>query len=94
VRYRDVYYLVTSVLTMGFWATPIVYPTDMAPAWLQPLLRLNPIGGVMEGARDVLMRGQWPRVEYTLPAVATGLVLFILGCIVFRRQNLHIADYV
>jgi ABC-type polysaccharide/polyol phosphate export permease len=94
VRYRDVYYLVTSVLTMGFWVTPIIYPTDMAPPLLQPILRLNPIGGVMEGARDVLMRGQWPRAEYTLPAVATGLVLFILGCAVFRRQNLHIADYV
>jgi len=94
VRYRDVYYLVTSVLTMGFWVTPIIYPTAMAPAWLQPLLRLNPIGGVIEGARDVIMKGEWPRAEYLLPSLGTGLVLFIVGCAVFRRQNIYIADYV
>jgi ABC-2 type transport system permease protein len=94
VRYRDVYYLVTSVLTMGFWITPILYSTDMAPPWLRPILRLNPIGGVIEGARDVIMHGIWPRTEYVLPALVTAVTLFFIGCAVFRRQNLHIADYV
>ena len=35
VRYRDVFYLVTSAITIGFWASPILYSTSMAPGWLR-----------------------------------------------------------
>ncbi|MFO0566313.1 MAG: ABC transporter permease [Polyangiaceae bacterium] len=94
VRYRDVYYIVTSVLTFGFWLSPLLYSTEMAPPTLRALLRLNPLAGVMEGARDVVMAGRWPRLENLLPAVATATVVFLIGCAVFRRQNLQLSDYV
>jgi ABC-2 type transport system permease protein len=94
VRYRDVYYLVTSFITVFFWATPVLFPTSMAPDWLKPLLRLNPVGGVIEGAREVIMHGRFPSLEYVTPAAATAVVVFFVGCFVFRRQNIHIADYV
>jgi len=94
VRYRDVYYIVTSVLTFGFWLSPILYATEMAPPLLRYLLRLNPLAGVMEGARDVVMRGQWPNVASLLPAVAVASVVFLIGCAIFRRQNLELSDHV
>jgi ABC-type polysaccharide/polyol phosphate export permease len=93
VKYRDLYYLVTSVVAVAFWGTPVLYSTAMAPGWLRPLLRLNPVGGIIEGARDVIMHGEWPSAEYVLPAAVTGVIVFIVGCVVFRRQNLEIADY-
>jgi ABC-2 type transport system permease protein len=94
VRYRDVYYLVTSTLTVLFWLTPVLFETEMAPSWLRPVLRANPVGGVIEGARDIIMHGEWPRLSDIAPGALTGLVVFFVGCAVFRRQNLHIADYV
>jgi ABC-2 type transport system permease protein len=94
VKYRDVYYLVTSALTVLFWLTPVLFSTRMAPSWLRPFLRVNPVGGVIEGARDIIMHGEWPRLGEMLPAAATGVVVFFVGCAVFRRQNLQIADYV
>jgi ABC-type polysaccharide/polyol phosphate export permease len=94
VRYRDVYYIVTSVLTFGFWLSPILYSTEMAPPLLKHLLRLNPLAGVMEGARDIVMKGEWPNVASLLPAVAMATVVFLLGCAIFRRQNLAMSDHV
>jgi len=94
VRYRDVYYIVTSVLTLGFWLSPILYATEMAPPLLRQILRLNPLAGVMEGARDIVMRGQWPNPETLVPAVVVGSVIFLVGCAVFRKQNLRLSDHV
>ncbi len=93
VRYRDVFYIVTSVITMGFWVSPILYSTSMAPPWLAAILRLNPLAGVMEGARDVIMLGQWPNPAYLVPGLVAAVVLFLMGCFIFNRQNLKLADY-
>ena len=93
-RYRDVFYLVTSVLTVGFWATPVLYSTEMAPTWLRPILRLNPIGCVIESTRDIIMHGQWPSATYLGTAAVEAVVVFVVGAAVFRRQARHVADYV
>jgi ABC-type polysaccharide/polyol phosphate export permease len=93
-RYRDVYYLVTSILTVGFWATPVLYSTEMAPVWLRPILRLNPIGCVIESTRQIIMRGEWPSASYLGTAALEATAVFILGAAVFRRQARHVADYV
>jgi ABC-type polysaccharide/polyol phosphate export permease len=66
----------------------------MAPGWLRPLLRLNPVGGAIEGAREIIMLGEWPKAVYVLPAAVAATTAFFVGCAVFRKQNLRIADYV
>jgi len=93
-RYRDLYYVVSSVLTVGFWLTPILYSTSMAPERLRPLLRLNPVGGIIESAREIIMQGRWPTMDLLLPAVVAAVVFFFSGCAVFRREIVHVADYV
>jgi ABC-type polysaccharide/polyol phosphate export permease len=94
VRYRDVYYIVTSAITIGFWLSPILYATEMAPPFLRQILRINPLAGVMEGARDVVMHGRWPSPETLIPALITASVVFVAGCAIFRRQNLRLSDHV
>ena len=94
VRYRDVFYLVTSAITIGFWASPILYSTDMAPGWLRTILRLNPLSGVMEGARAILMQGRWPDPIHIAMDAGIALLVFIIGCMIFRSQNLRLSDYV
>src|SRR5215831_1251028 len=40
---RDAAHAVGIVLTVGFYATPIVYPVSLVPARLRPLLQANPL---------------------------------------------------
>jgi ABC-type polysaccharide/polyol phosphate export permease len=93
-RYRDVSYIVSSALTVGFWLTPVLYSSSMVPSSMRPIVRLNPVGCVIESARAVIMSGQWPPSEFLLPVVGSALVIFFLGCAVFRRQNVRVADFV
>lgn len=93
VRYRDVYYMVTSVLTVGFWLSPILYPVEKAPEHLRWMFYLNPMTGVIEGARAVLMHGRWPSLVQLGSAAAMAGLVFVIGCLVFRRYNLTLADH-
>src|SRR6185503_8068612 len=94
VRYRDVFYITTSALTIGFWATPILYTIEMAPPWLRSVLRLNPLSGVIDGARAVLMRGEIPDLTTLAFGAGVAVVLFVVVCAIFRRHNLRLADWV
>lgn len=94
VRYRDTYYLVSSLMTVGFWATPVIYASHMAPPWAQRWLRLNPVTGIIESARSVVMRGEWPSAQYLLPATGIAIATFFVGCLVFHSQNVRVSDYV
>ncbi|HEX4334583.1 MAG TPA: ABC transporter permease [Polyangiaceae bacterium] len=93
-RYRDVLYLVTSVLTVGFWATPILYSSTMAPEWIRPFFLLNPMGFVIESTRGIVMKGTWPSAPYMAAVTVESLLVFVAGAAVFRRQGRKIADYV
>ncbi len=50
VWFRDIRYLVTAVLLVAFYATPVIYPLALAKG-LRPFVLANPATGVVELAR-------------------------------------------
>lgn len=94
VKFRDLYYLVSSLITVGFWGTPIIYTSQMAPPWAASFLKWNPLAGIIEGARAIVMRGEWPSAAQLLPATAVAVITFIVGSFVFHSQNVDISDFV
>lgn len=94
VRYRDVRHLVPLLLQLGLFATPVVYPASLVPEGLRPLLGLNPMAGVVEGFRWVLLGSAtdpWPLVAVS---AATALVLLALGIWIFMRLERGFADLI
>ncbi len=93
VLYRDVEHILTPALQALFYFTPTFYPISYVPKpWLRWYL-LNPMAGIIELYRNVLVAG-WPASAMVLEmAVATSLVTLIVGIIVFRRLELHFDDY-
>jgi ABC-type polysaccharide/polyol phosphate export permease len=94
VHFRDVQYIVSSMLVVGFWVSPLLYSSSMAPPALMPILHINPLTGVMDGARDIVLNGRWPDPVYLIPSAVWAVVLFLAGCAVFRRLNLTTSDYI
>ena len=93
VFFRDVQSLLGLVLQLWFYASPIIYPVSMVPANLQELYYLNPMAGILESYRDVLLERQ-PPGEYLLIAFLVSLVIFILGFWFFKRTEFQFADIV
>jgi lipopolysaccharide transport system permease protein len=87
VPYRDTQYLLSILLMLGFYLVPIFYNSAAVPARFQPIYRLNPAVGILEGYRAILLHGQIPQL---LPLALTfflSLVVLGLGWSLFTRVS-------
>jgi lipopolysaccharide transport system permease protein len=95
VHFRDVRDLLANLLTLWFFATPIIYALSQVPGSVRRILNLNPFTHLAVAYQEVLFRSgpftQWPR----LLAVGVGS-LFVLACgyFVFDRLRDTLAEEV
>jgi ABC-type polysaccharide/polyol phosphate export permease len=94
VLYRDVAYVVDSILLVLFWLTPIVYPIERVPETIRRVLLLSPLTGILSCLRDVVIGGRLPTGSVFLAAVGTSFACFLAGVAVYRRHAPFLADYV
>lgn len=92
VYLRDVGQVVSLVITLLLFVSPIFYPLDAAPPVLRAWLLASPLTVVVEQMRAVLLFGQWP--DWSALAVYGGcsLVLAIAGRWWFDRVRDGFAD--
>ena len=89
---RDLSQGIPIVVQVLFFLSPIVYPLEMVPANLRPILLANPLTSIIEGFRQVtLWGGPLPWVDW---AVITLLMLIFagLGYFWFARTKKGFAD--
>lgn len=95
VHFRDVRDLLSNLLTLWFFATPIIYPLSQAPVDVQRLLNLNPFTHLAVSYQEVLFRPgpftQWPRL---LAVGAVSIGVFLVGYFVFDRLRETLAEEV
>jgi lipopolysaccharide transport system permease protein len=93
VFFRDVQSLITLTLQVWFYASPIIYPSSKVPESLRPLYFLNPMAGVIEAYRDVLLYGRLPGY-YLIVSAGMALAIFVIGYWFFKRVEFQFADIV
>jgi lipopolysaccharide transport system permease protein len=93
VFFRDVQSLMTLGLQIWFYASPIIYPSDLVPENLRSIYYLNPMTGILEAYRDVLLNGQLPG-SYLVTSGIGSVVIFILGFWFFKRVEFQFADII
>ncbi len=97
VIYRDVQYLVDSVLTVTFWICPLLYDAgpilQKAPAWIGWLYWSNPLSGILDSYRAVLFYGRAPDLGVLGLATVMTLVLGVIGVRSFWKHEHQFADW-
>jgi lipopolysaccharide transport system permease protein len=94
VKYRDIKYALPFVIQLLMFTTPIIYPASMVPERFQWLLALNPLSGLIEAFRYVVVPSHaldWSLLE--LSVVSTG-VLFAASVAYFKSTEKAMADLV
>jgi ABC-type polysaccharide/polyol phosphate export permease len=99
VHYRDVRDLLTNVLTLWFFASPVIYSFnliyDQNPGSIVPgLLQLNPMTHIIEGYHAAIFTGElihWKRLGVT---GLVALVVFFAGYYFFDRLRDSFAEEV
>jgi lipopolysaccharide transport system permease protein len=93
VFYRDVQSLLVLVVQLWFYASPIIYPVSMVPERFQRLYFLNPMAGILESYRAVLLYGELPGM-YLLQSAFVSMLLLVGGYWFFKKVEFLFADIV
>jgi lipopolysaccharide transport system permease protein len=94
VQYRDVQHSIPFLVQLWMYASPVVYPVSLVPEKWRILYSLNPMVGVIEGFRWVLLGKESP--DYAVMAVSASMVIVLLmgGLIYFTRMERTFADVI
>ncbi len=94
VFYRDVSPVVQIGLQLWLYLTPVAYPLSAVPEKYRLLFLLNPLTGVVEGLRAVLVFGRAP--EWDVVAVSASLIIavFLGSLLLFKRTDKYFADVI
>lgn len=93
VRYRDIGYLWSIVLQIGFWLTPIIYLDIMVPEKWRWIIWWNPVGRIIGDSRRALIYGLWPGGRGLLLTTLMSVAVCGLGYIVFRRMQNRLVEH-
>jgi lipopolysaccharide transport system permease protein len=94
VQYRDVRHVVPFLTTVWQYATPIAYSTSLIPEKWRLLYAINPMTGVVEGFRWVLLGKETNVIELTWISVVVVIVLLFSGLMYFNRMETTFADVI
>lgn len=97
VFFRDLSQIISIVIQIGMWATPILWSLDaIHNPVVATLLRLNPLVYIVNGYRDTLYGHRWffEDIYGTLYFWAVTLVLFVMGTIIYKKLKVHFADVI
>jgi len=95
VHFRDVRDLLSNLLTLWFFATPIIYPVSQAPAQVRRLLYLNPFTHLAVSYQEILFyRGPFGHAKGLLTLGALSIVVFLVGYWLFDRLRDSFAEEV
>ena len=92
-KYKDFIHLSTYLVQMWMYATPIIYPLSKIPARWQWLAVINPMTGVIEGFRAMLLGTPGITPGQYLCSAAISAALCLAGVFAFQRVARTFVDY-
>ncbi len=84
--YRDIKYVVEAILTFGIFFTPVFYDASTFGAW-RPLLLANPVGSLLEAFNSAIVLHQNPDLFWLVYAGTASVVMFVLGLVIFHKNE-------
>lgn len=100
VRFRDIGVAMPLLLQLWMFATPVIYPLSAVmksgklPAWSKVLYNLNPMVGVIENFRRVVLLETAPDWASLGLAAAISLILLPFAYIYFKYTEATMADVI
>ena len=92
VYLRDLSQVVTLLVVVALFTSPVFYPRDMVPQALAGIVDYNPISWPVEAARSALLHGVWPDPSGSVIYGGAALVVLALGSWIFFSLRRGFAD--
>ncbi len=92
VYLRDTAQVLAVVMTLWFWATPIMITEQQIPPRFHALVKLNPMSWVVNAYRYRLLSPGWPSLRELAVLAVYSFAIFIMGGLFFRHLKRGFAD--
>lgn len=96
VYVQDIEYMITFILQMGFYGTPIVYDlstySGTSHVMLLKLINLNPLTTIINSYRDLFLYHTMPNWANLGLVFVVGLVVLVLGYKLFKKLEKGFAE--
>jgi lipopolysaccharide transport system permease protein len=94
VRFRDIGIAMALIMQLWMYATPVVYPLSVVPQRFRWLYSLNPMAGVVENFRQVVLQHGHVDVAVLLPGLVVSCLLLPTAYLYFKTAETTMADVI
>lgn len=91
---RDIRLALPLVVQLWFLLTPVMYPLSAVPHSLRAFYLVNPMTGIVESFRAILLYGNAPNVDALVPAVIGSVAAVVIGGWYFGSTEPRFADVI
>jgi lipopolysaccharide transport system permease protein len=91
--FRDIERIITLLMTVLFYGTPILYPASMIPEKLHYMLYLNPFTSFVISWRDILLNNTF-NIEFIGLSIVYAIIAYVLGTYVYNKLKFKFAELI
>ena len=91
---RDMNYTILLLIQVLFFVTPILYPLEIIPAPIRRIVSLNPLTGIIENFRSVLLWGRLPAWYDLGRWLLPSILVMLLGYAWFMTTKRAFGDVI
>ena len=92
--FRDIAYAVQILTQILLFASAVFFPVERVPAKYQWVMLANPLAGVLENGRRMLLRGQQPEWAWLLGVTGFSFLFMLAGYVFFMKSKRAFGDVV
>jgi lipopolysaccharide transport system permease protein len=89
---RDIIYAIPFLMQFWLLASPVMYPLGQVPERWKSFYAVNPLVGLIEGFREVLVRGSPPNEGLLLTSIVGIMIILLISWPLFRYMSQYFAD--
>lgn len=90
--YRDIQYLLSLILTLWLYLTPVIYPANIVPERYKIFFQLNPMAVIINAYRQTVLGGGTPNYTSLSIAFVVSLLTLLAGFSYFKSREKIFAD--
>ena len=92
VKFRDLSMIWEVIVTALFYASPIIYPLQMLPEYIQKVLLINPMAFIIHFTKESLVSGHFADLWQNLLFIILIGIAFTLSIFSYRKMSPKIAE--
>lgn len=92
VKFRDLAMIWEVLISILFYATPIIYPLQMLPLYIQKILLINPMAFIIHFNKEGLINNHFASFSQNLGFIAIVAAAFCLSILSYQKFSKNVAE--